>query len=264
MGRPVWQRKIIVWLWPARFVAARVTRFPVIGWLIKRFFFDGDYIAYLPSPKHNQATAKVVLPEQVVDYFIEKATFRFLMHQCICRESNRCRNYPASVGCLFLGEAARGINAALGREVTIEEAKAFQKQVRELGLLNLVGRNRLDKIWLGVSPADRLLTICHCCECCCLWKITPYLAATISQMVQKLDGVYLSVDGPCRGCGRCARICFAGAITVNNGLAEIGPECRGCGRCVDECPQKAIIFTLDQCDIIERCVARISSYVKVD
>ncbi|MEW5784616.1 MAG: 4Fe-4S binding protein [Bacillota bacterium] len=251
-------------MWPARFIAARATRMPVIGWLIKRFFFDGDYIAYLPARQKEIAKAKVVLPDMVVNHFIERAGFRFLMHQCICRESNKCKNYPASVGCLFLGEAAKGINSALGREVSVAEAKAFQKKVQELGLLNLVGRNRLDKIWLGVSPADHLMTICHCCECCCLWKIIPHLSASIGNMLQKLDGVDLNVSDSCRGCGKCVPVCFARAIEVVNSRAVIGTECRGCGRCTDACPEKAITLTLADNDFINRCIARFNGYVTID
>lgn len=264
MGRPLWQRKLIVRLWPARFFAARLTRLPLLGWVIKKFFFDGDYMAYLPNRQSQNSRKKVVLPDQIVDCFIEKTSYRFLMHSCICRESNHCGNYPAEVGCLFLGEAARGINPDLGREVTIEEAKAHQQKVQSLGLLNLVGRNRLDKIWLGVKPANRLLTICHCCECCCLWKILPDLNSSISSMIGKLDGVEVNVSGSCQGCAQCVQVCFARAITVHNGIAVIGEACRSCGRCVSACSAGAITLTITKDDLIEDCVRHISEYVDVE
>ena len=184
-----WQRKILTLLWPFRFIGARLTKFPPVGRLVKHFFFDGDFAVYLPHKKAQKGQVKVVLPDAVVNYFIEQASFRFQMNGCVCRETNRCQNYPPDLGCLFLGEAARGINPALGREVGVAEAKAIQKRVDELGLINMVGKLRLDRVLLAVSPGERLLTICHCCECCCLFNLLPYLATPIGRSIQKLDGL---------------------------------------------------------------------------
>ncbi|MHA1168394.1 MAG: hydrogenase iron-sulfur subunit, partial [Candidatus Hodarchaeales archaeon] len=48
----------------------------------------------------------------------------------------------------------------------------------------------------------------------------------------------------CTMCGRCAKVCPFGAITVdksNNQPAEVNPAiCQGCGNCVAECPVNAI------------------------
>lgn len=44
----------------------------------------------------------------------------------------------------------------------------------------------------------------------------------------------------CTGCGACARVCPAGAITVGSAAAIDTMRCTGCGRCVAECPQDAI------------------------
>lgn len=264
MPKIIWQRKLLILLWPFRFMAARLTKLPLVGRLINRFFFDGDYAVYLPPKKAQKGRVKVVLPDAVVNYFIEKASFRFQMDRCICREANECTNYPTSVGCLFLGEAARGINPALGREVSAEEAKALQEKVEKLGLINMVGRLRLDRVMLSAGPGERLLTICHCCECCCLFNVLPYLATPIGKAIQKLDGVEVSVNGPCRGCGQCAAICFARAINIEEGKAVIGEQCRGCGRCVTVCPTEAITLRIEKDDFIEECLMRISSYVQVN
>jgi hypothetical protein len=90
------------------------------------------------------------------------------MNTCLCRDAKQCKDYPIDLGCLFLGEAALGINPRLGRGVTKREALEHIRRCREAGLVHLIGRNKLDTVWLGVGPGDKLLTICHCCPCCCL------------------------------------------------------------------------------------------------
>ena len=44
----------------------------------------------------------------------------------------------------------------------------------------------------------------------------------------------------CDGCGSCADVCPAGAITIE-GTAKVNlDECVDCGACVDACPNNAI------------------------
>ncbi len=267
MGRPVWQRTLLVKLWPARHFLVWLSGFAPVKRLIRRWYFERDYMVFMPREEAVERKEKIVVPDMVVDYFIEKTSYRFIMDACICREANHCKDYSHDIGCLFMGEAARGINPALGHEAGIEEARALQKQVREAGLINTVGKNRLDKLWLGVSPGKRLLTVCHCCECCCLGKIAVDLPAEISSRFQKIEGLEIKVTDECTGCGTCVRKCFVQAITLENGSAYIGERCRGCGRCVLACPQEAIAMSFAENSFQEKClmlIEKIEDYVEVE
>ncbi len=258
-SRSLRQRKLILKLWPARRYFAAMTKWPLLGRLMKKILFEGDYLTFLPNEEALQKKAKIALPGVVLDNFIEKAGYRFFMNACICRDANNCKNYPVEIGCLFLGDAARQINPTLGRAVSIEEAKAIQRRSEKAGLINLVGKNRLDKIWLGVDPIERLLTVCHCCECCCLWKLINVLSGSITEMVHKMEGVEVFVNEGCDGCGNCLELCFTGAISLIDHKASIDDKlCRGCGRCVISCDQEAIELSFRDNDYFQKCLELIS------
>jgi NAD-dependent dihydropyrimidine dehydrogenase PreA subunit len=268
MARPIWLVNLIKRSFPGRFLAARATRVPVLGSLIDRMLFEGDDLVYLPKDRTIQIHAPIekpvntVLPSQVVEHFIEQSNYHWIMNACICRDSSHCKDYPVEYGCLFLGEAVLGINPALGRLATKAQAIEHVRRCREAGLVHLVGRNKLDKVWLGVSPGEKLLTICNCCPCCCLWKILPVVSDTIGDKVTKMPGVSVSVTDRCQGCGTCTQgACFVDAIHLVDGHARIGEACRGCGRCVDVCPNDAIELTMDGEAYLQRTIDRISPLV---
>jgi ferredoxin len=171
-----------------------------------------------------------------------------------------CTEYPIDIGCLFLGEAATKIDPSLGHLVTKEEALEHVRKAREAGLVHLIGRNKLDVVWLQVGPGTKLLTICNCCPCCCLWRMLPDLSPHISGKITKMPGVTVSVTDACVGCGICTEVCFVDAISVVENKAVIGDACRGCGRCVDACPHGAIELTVDD-GAIEKTVEEIGSLV---
>jgi len=240
MGRPSWQIQIITAFWPIRNFLARMVGWPIIGrWM--RLTFKGDRASYIPVQVDVERPGTVALPGMVVERFIQESSFRFILHQCLCRSLEPCRHYPQEIGCLFLGEGAKEIDPSLGREATVEETLAHHRKALALGLIPMAGKLRWDSLWLGVKQADRLLTICHCCDCCCYFKLYRLLPQEAARGLQKLKGLEVRVTAEkCDGCGICVERCFIQAMTLKEGKAVVGETCRGCGRCASVCPKQAV------------------------
>ncbi|MHA2074100.1 MAG: DUF362 domain-containing protein [Candidatus Hodarchaeales archaeon] len=265
--------RLFIWLlkkgFPLRIFFSRFTRIPLLGRLLDYMMFHEDDIIYLPkdefsSIKVNQPIdrhGEMVVPSDVLEYFIEEANYHWIMDWCICRSASKCDHYPVELGCLFLGEAAMRIDPKLGRKVTKEEAIEHAKQCREVGLVHLIGRNKLDTVWLKISPGEKLLTVCNCCECCCLWKILPHVSKKISSKVTKMSGVNVTVSEKCIGCGTCFTSCFVNAISIVDEIATINDRCRGCGRCASICPQKAITVNIESIENLHLAIDRIEPLV---
>ncbi|MHA2494103.1 MAG: DUF362 domain-containing protein [Candidatus Hodarchaeales archaeon] len=253
---------------------ARLTQVPILGRIMEFLLFEEDDIIYLPNlPKDSEIQvnktivkpADMVLPSQVIGHFIDKANFLWQMNFCICRAATKCEDYPTNLGCLFLGEAVLGINPQLGQQISKEEAHEHIQRCQEAGLVHLVGRNKLDTVWLNIGPGNKLLTICNCCPCCCLWRIAPHLSPHISKKVTKMSGVLVKVNPEkCIACGTCTNdICFVNAIHLSGNQATISNECRGCGRCVSVCPQGAIEISIAHAHYVEDSIKRIGPLVDV-
>jgi ferredoxin len=273
MARPLWFVNLLKKAYPGRFHAAKLTRLPIIGRIVDHALFKGDDVIYLPRDnvvrtviqvdQPVESAEDVVLPSQVVEHFIEQANYHWIMNSCICRDSNHCENYPIDLGCLFLGEAVLQINPQLGRLVTKEEALEHVRRCREAGLVHLIGRNKLDSVWLGARPGQKLLTICNCCPCCCLWKMIPQINPSIANKVTRMPGVTVTVTDRCLGCGTCTQdVCFVDAIRMEDGRAVISEACRGCGRCVEVCPERAIELIGDD-QFVAQSIERLSPLVDV-
>ncbi|MEJ2249434.1 MAG: 4Fe-4S binding protein [Candidatus Lokiarchaeota archaeon] len=268
MARPLWFVKIIKKAFPGIKTIAKLSRIPFLGKLFELLLFKGDEIIYLPDDKIIQINKEVdkpqdlVVPSEIIKYFINRTEYLWKMDFCICRSSMDCQDYPIDYGCLFLGKGILDINPSLGKKISRNEALDYIQKCSEAGLVHLIGKNRLDKQWLGVHDGDKLLTICNCCPCCCLWRIAPILEKRLGSKVKKVDGVEVHVTEKCIGCGICTDgICFVDAIHLINHQAVITDECRGCGRCVSTCPQKAIEISFQDNDYISKSIERIEKII---
>ena len=269
MSRPLWFVRLLEKTFPNIKFIAKLTRIPILGKLIDLLLFKDDEIIYLPKdiviPINSELNGQedMVLPTKVLEYFINKANSHWIMNFCICRKSMECKDYPIELGCLFLGEAVKDINPELGRLVSKEEALDHIRKCREAGLVHMIGRNLLDKQWLGVNPGYKLLSICNCDPCCCLWRISPVLTPKIGRKIHKMTGVNIWVTDTCIGCGTCLDSCFVNAIKLKNNRAEISKECRGCGRCIEICPQGAIELKIDDKAYVSQTIEQLEKIIDV-
>jgi len=270
MARPLWFVKLLKKAFPNVKFIAKLTNLPILGTLFDYLLFKGDDIIYLPQDKVIDINKPIgeyqefVLPSQVLEYFINKAKNHWIMNFCICRSSMDCQDYPIDLGCLFLGDAVLDINPQLGRLVSKEEALNHLRKCREAGLVHMIGRNRLDAQWLGVKLGEKLLSICNCDPCCCLWRVSPILAPKIGSKIKKMPGVKVQVTEKCIGCGTCIEgVCFVNAIDLINNRAFISNECRGCGRCVEICPQKAIEILFEDVSYVKKSIEEIENIIDI-
>jgi ferredoxin len=237
---------------------ARMVRWPVVGRFLRNTF-RGDRANYIPVHVEVERPGSVALPGQVVEQLIQESSFRFILHRCLCRSLEPCQRYPEEIGCLFLGEGAREIVSPLGREASVEEALAHHRKALALGLIPLLGRLRWDSLWLGVKRADQLLTICHCCDCCCYFRLYRILPAEVASSLQKLEGLEVRVEEACDGCGLCVVHCFIKAMTIQDGKAVVGESCRGCSRCATVCPRQAVKVLLPSAESLAKFQRRVRS-----
>lgn len=235
---------------------------------MKRILAPDDALVCLPKKgviQIDESVAKedMVLAPQVVEHFIEKSSYRAIMNFCLCRESNQCKDYPHNLGCLFIGETAKGIHPSMARPATKEEAREHIRKTRELGLINLVGKASMDCMWLGIGPHHKLFTVCSCCPCCCISLATQYMPPDFTDWFYKMPGVNTYISNDCVGCGSCLDACIYTGIELRGDRAVITDRCRACGRCADVCPQKAISIAIDDEDFIQKTIAFLEPRVDV-
>ncbi len=234
-------------------------------YLIDKTLFEDDEIYIIPNDNYiketnnskskkitvNQKvseTENITIPTDILKNVIKEAEDIVIMNKCLCRVSSDCKDYPHDLGCIFLGKATKKISRKHCREATVKEALEHIDKCDQAGLTHLIGRNKIDSVWMNVKPKEDLLTICHCCPCCCLWKVIPNLTDNIHSKVQKLPGVQININpSKCVLCGKCLDICFTDAIKkIDNCIVIDENLCKGCGRCQSIC--KTDTISLDYTD----------------
>lgn len=238
--------------------------------IIDKMLFEKDEIIVIPNTinvnKKIEAEKSEFLPTDVIKDVIRRCDDIVIMNSCLCRTSNNCEDYPQDIGCIFLGPTTKKIPRTVGHEATVEEALAQVDAADAAGLSHIIGRNKIDTVWMNVRPGEGLLTICHCCPCCCLWKVYPYLHSDISDKLERLDGVSVKYDSDkCKSCMKCLKgTCMFDAISEKDGKISIDSDiCKGCGLCVNTCKFDALTIDYNS-DTIDNVVNRMDNLIEKD
>jgi len=219
-------------------------------------------MSWIPINKRIDGMDEIALSEKVLDTLIEKAKHRVIVNYCGCRAVSNCENYPQDIGCLMMGESALSIPKRFSREVNVADAKAHVRKAIESGLIPITGKARIDNDIFMIPDKGKLLTVCFCCECCCITRFMRHLPSeALDEIVRPVEGLTITVTDDCIGCGKCVEKCFINAIEIVDNKAVISDQCRSCGRCALYCPAKAIKLSISEPDAAEKVVARIESVV---
>ncbi len=218
----------------------------------------------IPINQNIEGAENMALPIEIIDRLIEKSSTRVIMKKCICRHNYDCSNYPDDVACLFLGESALETPKNWQILADKEQARQHARKAVSLGLIPMVGKIRFDSDTLGIVDRGKLMTICFCCECCCLGRfMAPLPAHLVDRLQHPVEGMTIEVTDQCIGCGECIDTCYLKAIEIVNGRAVKKDICRLCGRCAARCPQQAIKIRLQNPDAVDDVVNRLLSVVEI-
>ena len=236
---------------------------PIRGITRKVLELDTGRLLLIPSTEREIETGGgTAIPYSIVEHFVREASHRVILSHCPCRDALDCKDFDPGFGCTFLGEGAREIDSAIGRHVGLKEALEHVREANRLGLVSAIGRFRADALALGVRRHEKLMTICHCCPCCCLTTTLKDAPREGMDFVSRLEGSEVRVSGDCTGCGSCEDACIFDQVRVSDGRAVVSDDCKGCGRCVAACPEGALTFEVDPA-ILDSAVSFISSRVDV-
>ena len=262
-------KSLTKYIFQTRFFISRLTRKSgIIKKIADKLLFEDNEMFVLPNKNAVNKTKSTIItenieinqsfqkddsefvPSEIIKEVIKEANNIFIMDKCLCRSSANCQAYPHDFGCIFLGPATKKIASKYGKTASVEEALEHVDTADNLGLSHLIGRNKIDSIFMNVGPKEELLTICHCCPCCCLWKIIPDLDDGISNKIKRLEDVEVKAIGDnCRLCKKCLGddVCFGNAISLEEGKITINQDkCIGCGHCVKACKFDAIELNYSQ------------------
>ena len=220
-------------------------------------------MSWIPINQDIEGAGGMALSQAVLDRLIDKARHRVIVDFCGCRLAMGCKDYPVHIGCLMMGESALEIPERSRRVASAQEAKAHVRKALEAGLIPITGKARIDNDLFMIPDKGKLLTVCFCCECCCITRFSRYMPQDLlDKVVHLVEGLSVSVTEECIGCGVCVSKCYTNAIEVRDGKARISGMCRVCGRCALHCPQHAIKVVLRNPRAVDDVVERISFVVE--
>jgi heterodisulfide reductase subunit A-like polyferredoxin len=128
------------------------------------------------------------------------------------------------------------IRHGIARSVTKAEAMTILVKSKEAGLAQT-----------GDNVQNKVTFICNCCGCCC--HVMKGIKALDRRPAIITSNFIMDVDNSkCKGCGKCAKACPIGAISIENNTsgAQVKKQavrddqvCLGCGVCTTVCKNGA-------------------------
>lgn len=261
-----WLVDSITKMYKLRVPALKLTNISIINSIGKKLFGPEDIsLTYIPINESVELPDSCTAPFSIIENFVKKASHHVIIKRCPCRTQNRCKNHNPNIGCLFLGEGGKTVNPKIGRHATLDDALEHIERAKDDGLLPMIGKFKGDAMLFGVKDADRLMTICNCCECCCVNTAMHFAAKNIRDFIVPLKGISIDFHADkCIGCGNCADICIFKQIEIINGKAVKKKECKLCGRCADACDRNAFTVHVTDTDYVELYSQEISKIVRVN
>ena len=192
---------------------------------------------------------KVVVPMELIKESLKHVDFIAGMDSCLCRDANDCKDYPHDLGCIFLGDAARGVvKHGLAREITYEEACARVDRAAKEGVMAQAVWIEVEQMLWGVRNdlMDHFMEICFCCPCCCIaMRLARNATSAERHRFHPAGWTAVPDRTKCVGCKKCGEEhngCPVEAISFDeNGIVQIDQEaCVGCGICKERCKVDAI------------------------
>ncbi|NMB63972.1 MAG: 4Fe-4S binding protein [Spirochaetes bacterium] len=267
-GPPKLFVKIAVALsWPIMILGKRLSAVPIVKHIINPFFkYPYNEVTAVPINVAIAPAKSVTLPVQVLSEVVARVNHIFILDECICRSLLNCSNHPRTIGCMALGEASHRIHPSHGHRATAQEAQEHIAKAAKAGLVASVAHVWIDPVAFWSVPFNKLMFICFCDDCCCLYRThMKKRGENLNKAYKKLPGVTVRVNfDSCNGCGVCAQRCFVAAIQMKDGIAVISEDCKGCGRCVQVCPQQAVEIYFDDKDtLVANLVERINKVADI-
>jgi len=253
--------------WPLMEAAKRFSNVPLLKWIINPFFaYPYNEITPIPINAEIAMPQSTAVPSRILEEVLKRSSDIFVLDECICRGHLSCNHHPKDIGCIALGPATRRMHPSHGRFVSVDEGMAHVRRAAKSGLVASMAHVWIDPVAFWTVPFSRLMFICFCDDCCCLYRThMKNRGPNLDRAYKRLPGISVSVDPDvCSGCGICAERCFIGEMKVVDGTAVVPEDCKGCGRCVEICPAGALSLEMDDMDLlIDRMMERIGAVADI-
>jgi Pyruvate/2-oxoacid:ferredoxin oxidoreductase delta subunit len=226
---------------------------PVFGPIYKRLmmFTPGEKryshgTIYNLNVDVSEAGESVVIPMDLVKDMLKKASYIASSNACICRDANKCSNFPKEVCCLFLSNSGRTIvDHKVGYEISLQDALARVDKAAELGLVGQALFVEVEQFIWGFSNAnmEHFIEMCFCCPCCCVaFNLSKNASRDVKSRFRPSGWTANVVEQDCIGCESCVKPCPQAAITMNDASKAVINQdfCVGCGICKTHCEVDAI------------------------